>query len=485
MRHRYFRIWTWLLLGSLSPHLAPASPAPDGAYETEVMDEKGRWPSEIRREWQELREKAVKKQETQAASRAALADAIALPLPQETCLAFLRADGECLLTVGAFNGNIDRITRNRPDSLTWSASDIPPLRHRLLAGLRDGIFLEGLMHDSAMGGLRRQVDEALKQRASEMAKGAERQQLLRLYKQYHQELFAEKWKTSVKVLASTDSSFLDSLRQKCIKDAPNPRASEQRGPGNQDSTKIYLWQPAALETLPAKAAAAASVLRPGEMSPPIACGYGWMVLSLTGKKRVPAIPFDLAVPTLVSLASQPPGAIPAATDSVRGNQPVLPPAPSESPIDLRVWLIPHFRTVSRAFVMPRWRDTLAVSPQSLGPANLPADLRAEVRKALRNRTEGIFKHPSGIWYVKAPRRISASEAEDNLIPAESTPPEQALLRQALDHARSKERDFKAGAIQNLLPKQNAPGSSRGQTHAFDKEAWIKENLVFEESLLDQ
>lgn len=447
----------------------------------ETMDEKGRWPSDIERQLERSNVAAQARKDSLAGEKSSFENQVVLQLPDGVCLAYHRGDGACLLTVAEFNGNAANLTMDRGDSAVWKTAGVSVCRQRVMEGLQEKIFLEGQLLDARETTLQRAVEKAELARKRDLEKSIGVERMRALYRKNYERLFAKRRRVIVEALAASDSVFLDSLRTDFLRLQDSAGAMESRT-GNPGG-RIFLWQKYDLEELPKEVAASVAGLRPGQTTRPVPCRIGWIIASPVEIRDIPATPFEKATPLLASLAAMP--ALP-----LTGGSPSRPlPAravPEEGGDDLEIksWLMPYFRTRAKSVSRSNWSDTAMLRSRPIRLSALPPQVFLDASKALPWRTSAIIKSSLGIWYLKAPQRLSAK----NPVPSKSSEEDstlagEAILREAKFLSESKSRDFRLAFAKARLEAAPGRADSTGQAYAQRRQKWINENILFENRLL--
>jgi hypothetical protein len=436
----------------------------------ETMDAKGRWPSDIVRESRAEKLAAKERLDGKAAEKAEFESRISLPIPDGACLARHRSQGACLLTAGEFNAHVQVFNQGLRDSSAGKA-DLAASRQMILNGMKDKMFLDGRLMENREPSLRQNLRKAEADRARDLEKGIGADGLKAIYRKYQDGLFARKRKVTVAFLAASDSAFLDSLRGDYLEHGGSSTGNVSDA-GDAPNRKTFLWQTAELRDLPKEAETPVSGLKPGEVSLPIPCPFGWMIASPVEIRDLPAMSYEAAMPQLLALSAfpEPRAAVPA-PGAAMGKDTVEP--------ELRMWLMPYARTRARAFTPASWKDTAGIRPMILRVSRLPPVLFREAAKALPWRKSILVKDKLGVFYLQAPTRISAAAfspwkpADGNVRDAES------VLREMQDVSEAKSRDFRLAFVRSHMER-----SSSGEDYARFRQKWIAENVALDTALLN-
>jgi hypothetical protein len=430
----------------------------------ETMDAKGRWPSDTERESQAERLAAQERLDRRAAAKAAFESQLALPLPDDACLARHRSQNACLLTAGEFNAQV-RVSDQRPPDSSAGKADLAASRQKVLDGLGDKMFLDGQLLENREPFLLQSLRKAEADRARDLEKAIGPAGLKAIYRKYRDRLFVQRKKVTVAYLAASDSTFLDSLRRDHLDHGGGAA-------GDASDRRIFLWQSAELQDLPKEAETPVSGLKPGEVSRPIRCPFGWLIASPVEIRELGAVSYEAAMPQLLALSAvQEPGlTVPVPGEAMEKD--TLEP-------ELRMWLIPYARTRARAFTPSSWKDTAGIRPMILRVSRLPPALLGEAAKALPWRTSFLVKDKLGVFYLRAPLRLSAAAFPPEMPAGGNARDAETVLREAQKVSEAKSRDFRLAFVRSRLER-----SSSGEEYARLRQKWVAGNVAFETALLN-
>ncbi|HKP96940.1 MAG TPA: hypothetical protein VJ385_14415 [Fibrobacteria bacterium] len=439
------------------------------------------------------REVVRREQARQWASR------IALPLPDDYCVAYERFTGSCLLNVMEFNLSVNPLNRRaiEDSEALLSQREVFRTRKAILEGLSEGIFMRDLLKNRQDRRLQGEIDLAWSKHLAESARGFEAQALKRLYARHYDALFAAQHDVEVRLLGSSDSLFLDSLAHFPMDSgSPFPRTVRPAMEDSAASRELrYSWQPLSWKALPEGLKEWTKSTVTGAQSPILHTEFGWFILKISKSTPVPAKTFSQALPVLLAIA-----ALPA---DPREYQDAAKPAPAESDHrEIRLWLLPPARIRGRAAIMPAWADTARLAPMQTRISRLPGTVREKAVAILSQSGSGILKSDYGIWYLKlapgTPRALARTEARGvRETVAHSKSPTDLGLRLALENAAQLETDFRIDFLRSRIADScsadsefrlaQAPGNAAKRLPAdpftFASKKWVEQNMVVQDDLL--
>jgi hypothetical protein len=406
---------------------------------------------------------------------------IALPLPENQCLAYDRFSGSCLVTIGDFNLNVNPLNpKTRPRSeFPPSNRELHDIRRDVLDGLWDAIFAQAMLKDStdpAQGA----ADAAWRAYLTQSARAFDANALRRIWQKQYPTLFSARTEIEVRLLGASDSAFLVAAAGK-----PDSARQGEQSPKRSGDTlalpreRIYAWQSFRWEDLPE----CLRTWKPGEsgdQSPPIRTPFGWFILRTSRLTRVPAQSFDQALPVILAIATLP--------EDPREYQDALkPPAEDGEPVDLRLWLLPNWRLKGRAGSLPSWADTAQLASLRVSSANLPPDVRGEIAARLPRSPAGILKNGFGIWYYECEsgRKIVARASAPKGAPRAKTFDPGLGITLALAAAARSEQDFKLDFLHARIAAANdSAAATASDPFTLARKKWQARTVFIEERLLE-
>lgn len=408
---------------------------------------------------------------------------IALRLPESQCLAYDRFTGSCLVTIGEFNSNVNPLnpkTWPRSESLP-SHRELLDIRKNVLEGLWDGIFTQSMLKESSDPAEQQAAEAAWRAHIRESAQGFDSNALRRIWQKHYPSLFAAQTEIEVQLMGASDSAFLISAAEK--PDSARVVARSPEGFGDTLAAtreRIYAWQTFPWEDLP-ECLRTWKPEEPGAQSPPIRAPFGWFILRASRFVRIPAKDFDQALPEILAIAALP-------EDPREYQDAVKPAADDGEEVDLRLWLLPHWRLRGRTGSLPSWGDTAHLAPIRVSSAHLPPDVRREIKARLSKTPSGILKNGFGIWYFE-------SETGRKTVRRVSVPKEGSRARTldpglgielALSAAVRSERDFKTDFLHARIVAISDSATAVAMVSdpfTLARKKWQARTVIVEERLL--
>jgi hypothetical protein len=441
--------------------------------------------SEMGASIQKLREEFELLEATRKEKQSLWQARVALPSPENECIAYLRKNGACLLTAGEFNLNL-----NPDDSVSLldstsqkSKSDLLNVRKKILEGFSAILHGRAMLQDTNDAGIRKDADKAWRVALAEEEKAAKAAKLDGLYRRYYDAYFAPRQRIDLELMGASDSVFLDSLVAS-LKNAPLQAPADARypeGSGARGKGPLFLWETPVWEDLPPEISGPLQGLLPERYSPLIRTPYGWFAARILERTPIPAISREQALPLLLSLASIRPEFL----QSLENPPEAAPAEGAENPDpDIRCWLLPASRLPGRSSSLPKWADTARVKPMDFRMSLLPDPVYREFSGIVSRYGYGIRKTRFGVWYLRTLRNQPGAEkpADATWQRMLKTRREAAMLRglhlAALETATGREREFKLGFLQNRKSEGTLPNALAGA-----EKNWVYANVDFVESAL--
>jgi hypothetical protein len=265
-----------------------------------TLPEAGTWkegkptPEESRAEADRLADSIGRAEKAELARKLDFTGRIAFPGDSSDCVAYDKAGGECVLAAAEFNRRVaDCIP---PDG--WDAADrkqreawIHETRESLAHGLAGEKFILTKLRDP---GLRAKVDAETDQTLRDLNQARRRafgdSALRTLYAGRLAPIFKERTENSYRIIASTDSLFIDSI----FRIVKGSRSTDR----NQLPAGRIPWH-----ACNGECEALAGTLRwdsvsQGDWIGPIRFPFAWAMIQLSGKRTVPGLSYEAAIPYL-------------------------------------------------------------------------------------------------------------------------------------------------------------------------------------------
>ncbi len=275
--------WMGLVLA-----LAPLAGAEDKtAASGESSPKPGIDMQEVQRQNRAVEARLQREQDEEAKRYVQAQERLRVEGDSNACVALHNQRGTCLLTVSAFNN----FTRSVEPDGDISEERLKQIRIAILKETLHADFLQDRLESTGMGKKVMEMGVAReKQYWAGMVKTIGEKKLRALYRQYR-EFFLAHEDRSYDVLASTDSSLIDSL---------------SRLTGKAGKLADLPWVRMDDSLLPASLAEAGKKLRKWRCSQPLAWVGGSAILRAADIRKTPEAGFEDAVPCLVGMLSYQP-----------------------------------------------------------------------------------------------------------------------------------------------------------------------------------
>lgn len=255
----------------------------------QAVDGKGRSIEEIERGQRESRLKWEERAAERQRAWQRLRERAEIRASTVVCLAHRPATRECLVDVAQFNAQVANSLPNprSPDSMPpEDGRSLARIRDEALRALLDRAYTDYLAERSEAG--KTAGDSAAHGMSPGEEAGLRDSALARIYAAYHPFLFQAEERSRFRMLAATDSAFLDSAGKEARR---NYRAATRT------------WTQTGLDLIPASLHAEARRLPPGHCGGPWFGGFGYFLVCLDARELVPEVPFRQALPLLRRLRS--------------------------------------------------------------------------------------------------------------------------------------------------------------------------------------
>lgn len=233
--------------------------------------------------------------------RASYVEGLRLQADEEACVAFDPGRGGCLLTVADFNRGVEEWPSIPGAERSGSASglQVASLRRSMLQALLEEPYLRyKLAGDSAAEGLEREWRSLKDRRLAAARREAGDSTLRSRYRQRFERDFKAREERIVQVLATSDSAQADSLWTALA-------ALPAGGSAGGRARSGWRWRCPDRGDLPMEALALADTLAKGQVSRPVRVPYGYLLVRWNSVHRRVAVPFEEAIPMLLSLPDFP------------------------------------------------------------------------------------------------------------------------------------------------------------------------------------
>ncbi|HKP95810.1 MAG TPA: peptidylprolyl isomerase [Fibrobacteria bacterium] len=260
--------------------------------ETPYEDKKKIQPDPaVERQQRERAEKRRLAYEMQARKYAEAQALLRVDADSGDCLAMHNQRGVCLVNAQAFNRAVGSV---EPDDGLGATPEkkrerIRGTRRELLKQMLQGEFLTDALKATGLEGeVVRRAQDAETHKWAQAAKAIGETRLRAIYRRYR-EIFAARESRVYQVLASTDSLWIDSLSK--LPPSVAPRDPQSRVP----------WVSVPDTLMPPELAEAGSSLKKKKSALTVSWKAGYACIRLASVLKVPSIPFEQALPTLVGL----------------------------------------------------------------------------------------------------------------------------------------------------------------------------------------
>jgi hypothetical protein len=388
------------------------------------------------------------RRQVEETARARFLDSLRVSADGSACVAFDPKAGACVVNVTAFNGAVAGWTGFQAGGSPAPAQDAEAVRRDMLRILLDEAYVR-------KGPLSRQVRDSLDAAYAEFLRASVRAARERLgdsilratYRRNFDALFKGRTLAQVRILAASDSVWLDSACR---------------------ATPETAWRLIPAEALPSPFQEAAHTLDSGRTSGPSRLPFGFICMRSGGRLTLPDTSFEDALPRLIALCTGPqaPAASIPATAIALGKS-----EPQADPVRLRLWLRP--RPAGRPG--PN-RDPIEADTAGLAAMRLEGRaLATEFRKALEvfaplhpGDVLGPSPTPFGIAYFHV-----LAAPKDGLLPAgaEEASFTPGTLKQAdalarLRDSRQKDEDVRASLIKDYRSRSEIAEAREAWIHAL-------------------
>lgn len=291
----------------------------------------------------------------------------------DDCIAYVHKTGDCVLTVEHFNRVV----------LTMSFTKDLALRDARQNILEQALHVQYLAKEAREKGFiaQSQNDQRVKERVQGMMAGSSgkayigsdkitQKMLEMLYKKYYDSLYSEREVLSLKIMASTDSVFMDTT-YKTLKKEEELKKSETK-PGrlakntsSKISKTIMPWTPIDADQIPTELLVYLDSLSPKAFTKPVKTSIGYCILLLNRVDIKPEVSFDEVRDQLFQMALEgKTGAISKISD-VEAQQHYknhLDLYKTPDTVHISFWLYPSF--IDTAHSKP-WSTTSVLLPKSI------------------------------------------------------------------------------------------------------------------------
>jgi hypothetical protein len=296
-----------------------------------------------------------RRRQAEETARARFLDSLRVSADGSECMAFDPTAGACVVNVAAFNGAVAGWTGFQAEGSPASAQDAEAVRRDMLRILLEEAYVrEGPLSRQARDSLDAAYAESLRARVRAAREWIGDSLLRATYRRNFDALFRGRTLAQVRILAASDSVWLDSARR---------------------ATPETAWRLIPAEALPSPFQEAALTLDSGRTSGPSRLPFGFICMRSGGWLTLPDTSFEEALPRLIALCAgpqEPAASIPAMAIALGKS------APPADPMRLRLWLRP--RPAGRPW--PR-RDPIEADTAGLAAMWLEGRaLAPELRKAL-------------------------------------------------------------------------------------------------------